>query len=71
MTTELQTFIEKVQCTMRDLYDEYNSFDEIEYVCPLTELIDDGYALYCMKLEDTINEKRAMKYCDNEYDEER
>lgn len=58
MTSELKMFIEKVQDTMHDLYEEYNSFSEgVEYECPLTRLIDDGQDFYCMEIKDTINEK--------------
>ncbi len=59
MTPELKTFIEKVQNTMSDLYEEYASLPEsvdVQYECPLTRFIDDGQDFYCMKIEDTINE---------------
>ncbi len=58
ITPEIKAFIEKVQHTMNELYEEYNTLPKgLEFECPLTRFIDDGMNLYCMKIEDTINEK--------------
>ena len=58
MTKEMEAFIKKVQSTMHDLYEEYNSLDEgLEYECPLTNLIDDGQSIFCM------NTKKVIEPC--------
>ena len=59
MTPELKAYIEKLQDTMSDLYEEYVSLPEdvdVQYMCPLTRFIDDAQDFFCMKIEDTINE---------------
>lgn len=58
MNKDMKLFIEKLQKTGRELYEEYNSLDDsgIEYTCPLTILIDELYSFSIMNIDETIDE---------------
>ncbi len=58
MNANLKKFVEKVQNTMRDLSEEYNSLPDegLYYECPLTKLIDDGRWIAEMDVADVISE---------------
>ena len=61
LNPKMKEFVEKVQNTMLDLYDEYVSIEDtgLQYECPLTRLIDDGQWIANMEANEVINEENA------------